>query len=106
MYPETVMLLCNIKLDWSLTDGTAATTSSDTGSRYTVGALYNNNSCAIDVCLFIGIFLGVGRVQGDQISFQAASDLLPLVYLLRVIALSRWGEILSIERGKLYNVLR
>lgn len=105
-YPETVMLLRNIKPDWSLTDGTAATTSSDTGSRYTVGAPYDNNSCAIDVCLFIGIFLGVGRVQGDQISFQAASDLPPPAYLLRVIASSRWGEISSTERGKLRDVLR
>jgi hypothetical protein len=68
-YPHPTMLLRSIKPGWSQIDGTIATVADDMESRYTLGAPYEDNSCAIDVCLFIGIFTGIGYAQGDQISF-------------------------------------
>jgi hypothetical protein len=53
--------------NWALTDGTREASDEDTAVRFTVFPRWNNNSCAIDCTLFVGIMLNAGRSIVDTL---------------------------------------
>lgn len=62
---------------------------------------YKKDSCDVDTCLFVAMILRLGRVQGDQISFEITSKLPAPAFMLRTLACFPWGTLATKERSGL-----
>jgi hypothetical protein len=64
----SINLFRSVRQGWNAVDGVVVQSTQDTEQRYNIFPRWLNNSCAVDVVLFVAIMLDVGRCQIDQIS--------------------------------------
>ncbi len=99
-------ILRSIRDGWDKVDGTMPDTAEDNLIRYIVGPIWSENSCAVDCAIFCGIMLDAGRLQADQITAAAASQLPRSAHCMRRIVWRLWGLLQPAQRSSMRNSLR